>query len=135
MDNIKSSSALVQDVINGVEDPLVAYAILKQEEAHIKACLVEIEGAVAEEKDKYSDKTFEHQGYKFEKRAGGVTWDFKHIPEWKELKDRLGEIENKYKAAYNASQGGLITADGETGEDTVLPTCKPRKDSLVLKSK
>jgi len=56
---------LVQNVLDGSEDPLRAYAELKQYEKLIKSCLTEIWDIVDTEAAK-EDKNFERYGFKFE---------------------------------------------------------------------
>lgn len=126
-------SAMCQAVIDERVNPLEVYAQVKELQSFTTEIINEIEGAALYEADKHNEKTFISDGYKFEKRNGGVSWEFKHIPAWNDLNKQIKDLENTYKAAYNSTMGGMILADGETGEDLVLPIQKPRKDSLVLK--
>jgi hypothetical protein len=134
MQEIKEKlSAMCQAVIDEKVNPLHVYTKVKDLDKFIKEVLSEIEGAVINEADKYPEKTFEFEGHRFEKRNGGVSYDFKHLDEWNVAKNNLKAIEDKYKGAYLNCNGGLISVDSDTGEELELPHIKPRKDSLVIK--
>lgn len=126
-----NAEQLVQDVIDGVESPLVAYAVLKSEIERLNKCLKEIQEYAVEVAEQYGGK-FEYNGYKFELRKGGAMYDFSNIPEWNEHKSKLKEIEEKAKAAFKNQNKGLLTAD-ENGEVVPLPVVKYRRDSLIAK--
>lgn len=125
-------SQLAQDVFDGKENPLKAYGIAKSYMDNAKEALQAIYEAAIDEASKYPENTFEEEGFQFTKKAGSKRFDFKHLQEWKEQKDKLGEIEKKYKAAYNAFQINLtsVTEDGEVAE---LPKVTVGKDSLSIK--
>lgn len=131
---MKDLSQLIQDVINGDEDPLKAYAILKNHEKTIKAGLAEIWDYVEDEAKKYGEKNFEHGGYKFELKNGRKVWNFKTLPDWNAKKAELTAVEARAKAAWDAYQKGVTGVDADTGEITELPEVTYTKDSLTVKS-
>lgn len=124
-------SELVQNVIDGVESPIKAYAVLKTQKEHIEKCLEEIGEEVNHATENY-EKHFTEHGFKFEKRSGGKYYDFSDIREWKNKKDELVKMESNYKAAYSNYEKGQqsVTEDGEL---VPLPVVKFKKDSLIVK--
>ena len=122
---------LVQNVLDGSEDPLRAYAELKQYEKLIKSCLTEIWDIVDTEAAK-EDKNFERYGFKFEKRAGGKMFNFKHLDRWTEAKSNLIDIEAFYKAAWQSKQNKMMSVS-EEGEIIDLPIVTYRKDSIIVR--
>lgn len=121
---------LVQDVIDGEEDPLKAYGVLKGLEKQIKAALDEIHPDVLEAATVH-EKTFKHSGFRFEYRNGGASYSYKNIADWVEKSKELKEIEAKAKGAYSSYQQGLRTTS-EDGEIIDLPEVTYRKDTLIV---
>ena len=132
MNNYLNISQLAQDVFDGIEDPLKAYGIAKAFLKEVTDATKLIEEAALDEASKH-EKTFIHEGYKFERRNGARRFDFKHLPDWAEKKQELSDIEGKYKSAYQSFERGLkqVTEDGEVIE---LPKVTFSKDSLIVKS-
>ena len=122
---------LVQDIIDGNEDPLKGFAILKDIADDISKCLSEIEAYAMEEAQKM-DKTFEKYGYRFTRRDGSSRCSYKGIEEWESKKSELSKIEAKYKAALKSSEMG-ITPVSEDGEEMQLPTLIHSKGSISIK--
>ena len=122
---------LVQDVYEGQEDALKAFAIIKEFKAKVDECVEAIQEAAEEEAAKHG-KNFTHKDWKFELRSGKRTFSFKHIPAWQAKKAELKAIEEQAKSAYNSFQNNLtsVTDDGE-----VVPraTVSVSKDSLIVK--
>ena len=131
MNNFLNITQLAQDVFDGTEDPLKAYGLAKDYLKVVTDSVKAIEEAALDEAAKY-EKTFVHEGFKFEKRNGARRFDFKHLPDWAEKKQELTQIEGKYKGAYQSFERGLkqVTDDGEVIE---LPKCNQGKDSLIVK--
>lgn len=130
----ETMSSIVQDVIDGNENPLKAFAILKEVEKHCKKCLEEIASDVMNEANKYSEKSFTDSGYQFEKRNGSARYDFSHIQEHSELKSKIKAFEEKSKQAYRNWQKGITAVDDETGEVIPQPKVTYSKDVLIVKS-
>lgn len=61
---------LVQDVIDGVEDPLKAYGVMKTAHSHLSDCLVQIKELVMEQAELQGEKNFDLHGYSFERKNG-----------------------------------------------------------------
>ncbi len=125
---------LVQDVIDGNESPLKAYAIIKEKIKHYSNCLKEIEGAAIQEAEKYEDKKFEASGYVFEFREGRATYNYKYIPEWVKLNAQLKEIEEKAKAAARNYGKGVLSVTDD-GEEILPAKVNYSKPTLIVKVK
>ena len=108
-------SQLVQDVMDGQEDPLRAFAILREAQVLIKKGITEIEDAAFIEAAKYGEKTFEHSDWKFTMKDGSKRFNFKGIDEWVDVESKKKAIESKYRSAFELSQKGFqpVTDDGE----------------------
>jgi hypothetical protein len=69
MNNFLNITQLAQDVFDGTEDPLKAYGLAKDYLKVVTDSVKAIEEAALDEAAKY-EKTFIHEGFKFEKRNG-----------------------------------------------------------------
>ena len=123
---------LVQDVYDGNEDPLKAFAIIDTLMKELKQCHEALKQAALQEAFRHGVSSFGYEGYDFTVRQGGKRYDFSNIAEWKQKKEELQEIERKYKAACQAKQNNFnaVTEDGELLE---LPKITYTKDSLSVK--
>ena len=124
---------MVQDVHDGNESPLKVYAILNDVLKTAKKCQDEIKDYALQESEKYKDKTFEEDGFIFEKRNGGKRWSFKHLEDWTQIKNSLIACEEKYKLAYKNKENGLEAFNTSTGEEIELPKVTYSLDSLIVK--
>jgi len=123
---------LVQDVLDGNESGLKALAILKSLDKDVKEMIKQVEPTAQDEAAQYTEKTFEFEGYSFEKRNGGKRYDFKQMPSWVEAKEELTEVETMAKQAFASRQNNIMVAT-EDGEEIVLPKVTYTKDSIVIK--
>ena len=121
---------LVQDVIDGEESSLKAYAILKEIKDDIDKSFSIIKEIALEDSNKYN-KEFEESGYQFERRNGGILYDFSEIPEWKYHNDKIKKIEERAKYAYKAYENKLQLLNDD--EIVKIPKTSYRKDSLLIK--
>jgi len=122
-----------KEVLDGKVDPLEVYAQLKQMKKDLDESLKVIEEEAREEALKYGEKHFEHKGFKIEVRGGSTRYNFSNIQAWKQKKDELKSIEEKYKQAYKSYEKGITSLD----EDEVLelPEAKTSRESIVIKPK
>jgi len=122
----------VEAAEEGNASALEVYAILKDDLKVLQSAIKQIEPDALEEAfSNYSEKTFTDHGFKFEKRNGGSTYKFDHIPQWVKKQKELKEIEMKAKQMYDGYKKGMQVAD-ENGE-VYLPIVEGRKDSIVIK--
>ena len=128
--NTRALEQMVQDVIDGNENPLKAYGIMKGLEGKLKKYLDEIKGAVMDEADK-REKNFTEAGFIFEKRNGRKIYSFKGIDEYDVAKKHLKSVEEKYKKFLTEGK----EVDEETGELLKLPTITYGSDMLIVKNK
>lgn len=78
--------------------------------------------------------TFTIPGYQVTLSHGKSQWDFTHIPQWVELKQKLKEFEGTMKTAYHTKDAvGVSLVDEETGEIYDLPILKKSASSLSIK--
>jgi hypothetical protein len=122
---------IANNVIQGMTDPLIAYAELKQFKREIDQALKDIEPIALEESDKYG-KSFELHGIKFERRNGATRYDFKHIEQWQMMHQELKNFEMQSKQALAAMKHGANYID-ENGEQIPVPKITYAKDSLITK--
>ena len=127
--NIEQLSQLVQDVHDGKEDPLKAYAILKDCDSYVKKCIDEINTVALEEAMKNPEKKFLGYGYWFEFRNGASRYDYSNIPEIVELEKDLKKM--KLEARNRCKTNHQILS--EDGEILPKPLVSYNKDSLSVK--
>lgn len=125
-------AALLTEVEEGNQRALTTYAELKKFADLYTEAFKQIEPLAHEEASLYPDKTFSEGGFIFEKRNGATRYSYTHIPEVYELKQKIKEVESKYKQAYLSSQKGLLAVSND-GEEVILPKVTQSKDSLIVK--
>lgn len=76
---------LVQDVHDGNESALKAFAILNDVLKTAKKCQDEIKDAALKEAELHGSKTFDQDGHIFEIRNGGRRWSFANVEEWNDV--------------------------------------------------
>jgi hypothetical protein len=123
---------LANDVKDGFIDPIVALKTLSDLSKGIDEYKKEVYEIALKEAEKYSEKTFEHQGVKVEKRNGSRLWNFKGIQEWNDLNESRKSKEELYKSAFDNYAKGVQMVD-ENGEQVPIPVVTYGKDVLVLK--
>lgn len=96
---------------------------------HIKSFEDENRDSIQEEAEMYENT---YKGATFEFRSGGKTFDYSKIDEVAEAEEKVKELKDKYKLAFENSQKGLL-AISEDGEELQLPIPKYRKSSLIIK--
>jgi len=127
-----NTSQLIQDVMDGTENPLRALALLKSEAESVKLAIIQIEDYAFQEAMKYGEKTFQDMGYRFTLTDGRRTYDFKHIQEWRQADSIKRDIEAKYKAALDNIDKGLMAISSE-GEELDLPKVSYSKSSISVR--
>ena len=102
----------VNDVEEGIKNPLDAYLHFKQIEAALKAAMQRIEEAAVSERRAYGKEEVIRHGMRIELVEGRKTYSYKHIALWQEIDEKRKQIE---KAAKGAAEFGahVITNDGE----------------------
>ncbi len=130
--DLNSIKQLVQDSLDGNENPLKAYGIICNQIEELKICAEQVKEAAILEALNQDKKTFTNSGFKFSLKEGGARYDYKHIKEWADAKKVLDDIQAKLKIAYAAYKQGLNTADGD-GEVVELPNVTYNKESLSAK--
>lgn len=131
---IEELSNFVTDIEDGKVNPLRAYAEIKKVESFLAQAKKQIEPLAFDEADKYPEKSFEAEGFKFEKRNGGLTYNYKGIPEWNRVDAKKKELEKQAQTAWKLYQQTGQKPITEEGEELPLPEIGYRKDSLVVKS-
>ena len=122
---------ITNNVLQGMTDPLMAYAELKEYKRAIDEAIKQIEPIALEESEKYG-KSFELHGIKFERRNGATRYDFKHIEQWQMMHQELKRFELQCKQALNAMKYNANYID-ENGEQIPVPKVTYTKDSLITK--
>lgn len=123
---------LIQDVNDGNENPLKAFAVLKELQKNVSDALGYIEEYAMEEAEKYGAKTFEAMNYKFELREGSRRYSFKNIEKWVGLEKQRKDLEATLKNAASAYEKGQTVVD-ENGEVVPVPEVTYSKSSITVK--
>lgn len=139
-DFVESYQTIFAKVERGELEALQGFALLKEMEKDFKQKLEILHCLAVEESELYG-KSFEHNGYKFERRNGRAIYDFKGISDWeeidqkeKEIKAKKKEKEQLYKQAFDVwkkSMNRLVNED--TGEVVPMPKVKYTGDVLIVK--
>jgi hypothetical protein len=127
---IEQIQTQVNEVLEGNIDALQTYGELKELETVLKLALEQVYEVAISEAEK-EDKTFQHAGFRFERRNGATRYSFKHIPQWNDLTNQVRDFEATCKAALKV-QGKIQTATND-GEEVPLPIVTVSKDSLIVK--
>lgn len=134
--SVKTIQEQIDSVLNAIDlgyvNPLEAFAVFKELEKRFNEAKKQIDSLAYEESEKYA-KSFELNGYKFTRVEGRKQFDFSNIFEWVEAKNKLKEIEDKYKAVYSNNEKGITALDESTGELLQSPTVTFSKQSLSVK--
>ena len=127
-------AARVEDVEEGILDPLFVYAELKDLEKFFAECAAQIQDAALAEASKYDKPQFQHQGFQFTVGSGKTIYDYKNVPQWADIKARLARIEELSKQAAKMSVltggGTIVDEDGQ-----VIPPCETRTGKGFLSVK
>ena len=139
MENVKDLVfKLMEQVETGDISLLHASVSLHKIQKDLEAVAKEIANWKKEHLDQMESEASEYpdgfMGYTFEFRAGGKIWNFKDIPEWNREKEKMKELEAKYKMAYESVQKGITPVD-EYGEVLPCPKVGYRSSSVILKEK
>jgi hypothetical protein len=130
---VEELSKFVTDVEEGNLNALRAYAEIKRLESYVSHAKRQIEPLAFEEADKYPEKSFEAEGFNFEKRNGGISYNYKGIPEWMEIENKKKALEKQAQTTWKLYQQTGRRPITDDGEELPLPEITPRKDSLVVK--
>jgi len=117
-------SQLVQDVIDGNENPLVAFAVLKTHAKELATAIKEIEDVAMTEASHYGEKKFTDHGHTFELRDGSRRHSFKHLDHWVEKNAELKAIETLAKQAATAN-ATMVDDNGEIITPAQVTYTKP----------
>lgn len=123
----------VTAVENGNLNPLDLKIALKRLSELIEGVDSQIKPLVQQEARKWHLQ--DYRGYRIEYMESGGRYSYDHIPEWKELKGQMKEIEESSQTAYKQLKLGamMITTDGEVIEPAIF---KPSESYVkLIKSK
>lgn len=121
---------VIQSINLGYTNPLEAFAVFKKLEKLFTEAKKKVDELAIEEAEKYGVTQFEYSNQKFELRNSSRTYDYSNIKEWIDAKQKLKEVEEKYKQVANTNH---IVIDQETGEILEKPVIKLSKQSLIVK--
>jgi hypothetical protein len=134
MQSNRDYSALVEAVLNGEENPIMAYAELKQIADWFADAASQVKPAAVSEAEKYG-KSFELHGIKFELRQGRRIYDFKHLQSWADATASVKAIEEKAKVAADNWAKFKTDMVDENGEVIEAASVKYTDPTLVVISK
>lgn len=123
----------IQDIAHLVEsgslEPLKAILVLKQLEKKAIEYKKRIEEIAIDELSKYEKSSTTIGSYTINLKKSAGRWDFKHIKEIVDAENKLKELKEKHKLAYNAEGKMLVE---ETGEVIEPANFKMGKEIIVI---
>ena len=128
--NYNQAAQLVQDVLDGNQDPLEAFGLLKRLQDNIDRCVAEIKPEAVSEAEKFGSKQFDL--FKVEFKGGSRRYYYESVPIIFDLETEVKRLKAVYKSAYENAQKGMQTVD-EDGVLLDLPTCKHGEDTISVK--
>lgn len=115
-------------VLDGNSSALKTYIEFKKIESDLKEAFEAIrEEAVAEAKK--HGKSFIQDGAKIEVRNSSGKWTYNHVPEWRDLDSKIGNLQEQLKHAYKA-QATLVNE--ETGEITLAANYREGGETIFV---
>jgi hypothetical protein len=121
---------IIQQVREGLKNPLEAYIQLKKIESELKIALPLINEEAIEEAKKFGEKTFKFKGAKISLKSNAGRWDYSHIAGWAIQKDKLKDIEEAAKTAYKTK--GKSVAFDMNGEEIEPAKYTPGSDNIAV---
>lgn len=118
---------------SGAVDALAFYITLNRIEKHLAAVKEEVKEYAITQADQWHEKQFSYFGATIEKKSSAGRWDYKGIKAWTEAKANLTAIEERAKAAYQASQKFGMQSATADGEEIELPTYTAGSDIIAIK--
>ena len=126
-------TGLMIGIQNGTNDPLYSFIELKRIMDATKHTLDAIKPDAMAELEKHGKGEHAINGAICSVSNVGGRWDFKHVPEWMELKTKMTEIESKLKTAYKSNQNGLMSVNSDSGEIMELPKYSGSTETLKIR--
>jgi hypothetical protein len=128
-EEIRQSIQEAADLVN--EGEVNAFDV-GRELAYTKNCVEQAKEKITDAEKKEFEKylPYELKAKKIQLAGGGMTWDYKHIPEWVAKKAELTEIEERAKSAFNAALKNTSSFDNETGAEILPAVGTPKKQSV-----
>lgn len=121
--------------LEGEINELEAFIKLSEIEKFAKIAKEEVSEAAITEIRKFDSKTVKEYGYEITASSGG-RYNYKHIPEWLDLSNKLKAIEKKAQQGYIMTKATGATdnlIDVVTGELLPVAEYLPSKMSIKLK--
>ena len=116
-------------VLNGEINPFELGRELSYTKNAIQSAKEKITDEEKLEFEKYSKEELKDMNIQLS--GGGYTWKFDHIPEWIEAKNKLKDIEDKAKAAFNlAAKANIESYNKNTGEEIIPAKGIHKKQSV-----
>ena len=94
---IETFEKYISLIDNGEIDALEAYIKLKAFEKSFAETLKRIEPLAFEVASKWNEKTFTYKGAEIQKKNSAGRYDFSHIPQYIQQKDKLKSVEDASK--------------------------------------
>lgn len=118
---------------SGAVDALAFYITLNRLEKAISELKDESKPYAIEHSMQWHEKSFSYFGATIEKKSSAGRWDYKGIRAWTEAKANLTAIEERAKAAYQASQKFGMQSATADGEEIELPTYTAGSEIIAIK--
>lgn len=133
-DFIENYQSIFLKVENGTITACEGYALINEIENDFKK-KKEIISCLALEESELHPKNFALAGFKFERRNGKATYNFKGLQSWNDAKSKLKAIEDLSKQAFSNYKKGLkVDIIDENGEVVQLPKVTYSSDILIVKA-
>lgn len=126
---IETFEKYISLIDNGEIDALEAYIKLKAFEKSFAETLKRIEPLAFEVASKWNEKTFTYKGAEIQKKNSAGRYDFSHIPQYIQQKDKLKSVEELAKQALASKKHGVQIID-DNGE-VVQPAIYTEGKSII----
>lgn len=133
-----NTSEIIELVEGGSIDPLLIKIWMKEITEALETIKPIADSAALSEAEKYGQKSFEKNGYRFELSEFGTKYDYSGTghPKWNQLSFKAKEINNELKGVeetLKSLKSSITLVDDDSGEIvTVYPPAKKSTSGIKL---
>ena len=120
------------DVEQGISNPLDLIISLRETKKFIEDIESKVYDQVMTEAEKYNNQ--EYRGYDVRINTGSGRYTFDHIPEIRDLQQRIKTLQELAKHSYKLKEMGSNMVD-EDGVEVIPAHFKPSKSNVALRKK
>lgn len=133
-----NASEIIELIESGSTDPLLIKIWMKEITEALETIKPVADSAALSEAEKYGQKSFEKNGYRFELSEFGTKYDYSGTghPKWNQLSFKAKEITNELKGVEDtlkSLKSSITLVDEDSGEIvTVYPPAKKSTSGIKL---